>query len=378
MGKGPASEQAGDLSIHFCTNRNPTGPAKAPTGFGEGFGPQGPKELRYGSASFTGFAAGIPALDRPTRVSLAVYREELADPDHLALGSTALLSSIEDRLLDKAGNARADILVYVHGYQTSFDEALAVTAQVAHNIAVQAAIADDARLLPLVPIAFTWPSDGALTAKAYWSDAGDAAMSGVGLHRFLARFSAFVADRARAAALRHAKAKRPGPPPRPVRIHLVVQSLGHQVLAAALAAMRPGYVQAGSQAGWLLDTVLSTGADIEKNAFAKGGALRPLLALARHVVVYSSETDGALKASEAVRFAGLRLGRAGPDDPLPGPALSTVDVGAVITGEGDMAGHFYGRLSPLVQRDMVRVMAGSAPEAIANRRPIGLRRYRLA
>ena len=75
---------------------------------------------------------------------------------------------------------------------------------------------------------------------------------------------------------------------------------------------------------------------------------------------------------------GPRLGCAGPDDPLPGPALSAVDVGSVITGEGDYAGHFYGRLAPLVQRDMVRVLAGTAPEAIANRRPIGLRRYRLA
>ena len=161
--------------------------------------------------------------------------------------------------------------VYVHGFQTSFDDALAVTAQVAHNLTVQAALQDDLRLLPLVPIAFTWPSDGVL--KAYWSDAEDAAMSGVGLSRFIARSSAFVADRARAAALRHAKAKRPGPPPRPVRIHLMVQSMGHQVLAAALAWRQ----KAETPAGWLLDTVLSTAADIEKSAFAEGGTLRPLL-----------------------------------------------------------------------------------------------------
>ncbi|WP_114376796.1 alpha/beta hydrolase [Elioraea thermophila] len=349
----------GDLTVFFATNRNPVGDPVRPDGFGTALNGDG-AELRFGAARFAGLAASW-SHDVPTgRHALGVFAE---DPGAGVLGSTELSARLQ-RLLGGQGEAAThDLLLYVHGFQTGFAEALALTARIAVNLeAIRRAMPEEERPRPLVPTVFTWPSDGVLGTRAYWSDVKDAERSGEALRRAVNLLVDVLAEVAAARPL--------GAAPRLV---LMVQSLGHAVLASALSALDfPGGI----------DVVLSTGADIEADAFGREGGLRRLPELVPRTVVYHCERDGALQLSQKLRsnpvrfrFAGFRLGQRGP---LRDPGVATVeavDVGAVVIGTGDDTHHFYGRRNRTVQADMLRVLAGIPPSLIAGRSPAGAGRF---
>lgn len=345
--------------VFFATNRDPLGDPVRPDDFGTRLNGDG-AELRFGAARFAGLAQGW-SRDTPTgRHALDVFAE---DPGAGVLGSTELSARLR-RLLGEQGEAAThDLLLYVHGFQTTFAEALALTARIGLNLeAIRRALPDAERPRPLVPMVFTWPSDGVLSTSAYWSDVQDAERSGDALRRTVRLLVDLLAEVA---------AQRPlGAAP---RLIVMVQSLGHAVLASALSAADfPGGI----------DVVLSTGADIEADAFDRNGGLRRLPELVPRTVVYHCERDGALQLSQKLRsrivpfrLAGFRLGQRGPLRDLRAANVEAVDVGGVLAGIGDPSYHFYGRLSRTVQADMLRVLAGIPPGLIAGRSPAGTGRF---
>lgn len=346
-----------DLTVFFATNRNPVGDPVRPDGFDTALNGDG-AELRFGQATFAGAESGQFLPKPPVRSALEPFPEDRAGG---LLGSTVLFDRLRALLLSDSGPAR-DLFLYVHGFETTFDEALALTAQIAGNLtAVREGLAETERPPPVVPLVFTWPSDGERSPRAYWSDVDDAERSGHALRRTLQFVSGFLAGLAEAAA-------------RP-RLVLAVQSLGHAVLAAALAS---NDFPAG------IDVLLSTGADIEADAFEPHGRFRRLPELVPRTVVYHCVRDGALQLSQTVRAARnglpsgrLRLGQIGPRHDLPVVTVEAVDVDAVVVGTGDDLFHFYGRLNRTVQADMLRVLAGLPSHAIPGRQQIGPRRYAL-
>lgn len=359
--------EVGRLTVFAATNRDPIGPEDVPTGFGTRFNPKGVDELRYAKGILAGLPQGKRAVRPPTVDSLTVYPETIMPGAEPALGSAALLTELEPLLLDEDGRAKADLLVYLHGFSTTFREALAFTAQTVHNIrhwAQRAGIA----IPDFVPLVFTWPSNGVVSIDDYRDDFQEARRSGLALLRFLARLSRYAADRARRAEAIWLDADKRGASPQPVNIHLIVQSMGHQVLADMLRH-EAGAVQLGK--------VLSTGGDIGRSAFGPTGDLAGLRSLAQRIVAYSNADDGPLNLSQKVRGGEPRLGHVGPDDPLPGPGVTAVDVSAVMEGD-DVTGHYYGRLNGRVQIDIAHVLGGAEPHQIPKRHPLGPWRYRLS
>ncbi|MDW8444809.1 MAG: alpha/beta hydrolase [Acetobacteraceae bacterium] len=352
------AEGGADLTVFFATNRNPVGDPVRPDGFGTALNGDG-AELRFGQATFAGAASGQFRAQATRSFRSRNRSPRIARSGEL--GSTVLFDRLRALLLSESGPAR-DLLLYVHGFETTFDDALALTAQIAGNLtAVREGFAETERPPPVVPLVFTWPSDGERSPRAYWSDVDDAERSGHALRRTLQFVSGFLAGLAEAAA-------------RP-RLVLAVQSLGHAVLAAALAS---DDFPAG------IDVLLSTGADIEADAFEPHGRFRRLPELVPRTVVYHCVRDGALQLSQTVRAAWnglpsgrLRLGQIGPRHDLPVVTVEAVDVDAVVVGTGDDLFHFYGRLNRTVQADMLRVLAGLPSHAIPGRQQIGPRRYAL-
>jgi esterase/lipase superfamily enzyme len=160
-----------------------------------------------------------------------------------------------------------------------------------------------------------------------------------------------------------------------MRLVLMVQSMGHLVLSSAIRDDRFPAV---------IDLAVSTGGDIEADAFERADRYARLPDLVGRSVIYHSEKDGPLQISQKLRaarlgfgHAGPRLGQTGPVRALPHATVETVDVSEVLAGANDDLYHFYGRLNPNVQADILRVLAGIPAHAVPRRRSLGDRRYAL-
>jgi esterase/lipase superfamily enzyme len=354
---------AEDVTVLFATNREPLGDPRQPSGFGTRPNNDG-AELRFGACIFAGAMRVRREVKPPSNPSLTPFPEDRA---RNVLGSAALFERVRAMGFDDQHRATHDLLVYVHGFETTFDEALAVTAQTVINMAsVRLGLPADQRPRPLIPVVFTWPSDGERSVRAYWDDVDDAERSGPALRRAMQFLAGFLAAPF-------------GTPPvasgPPMRLVLMVQSMGHLVLSSAIRDDRFPAV---------IDLAVSTGGDIEADAFERADRYARLPDLVGRSVIYHSEKDGPLQISQKLRaarlgfgHAGPRLGQTGPVRALPHATVETVDVSEVLAGANDDLYHFYGRLNPNVQADILRVLAGIPAHAVPHRRSLGDRRYAL-
>jgi esterase/lipase superfamily enzyme len=114
------------------------------------------RTLRFGSAivriSDTHLIGVVELPTDLTILGLTILRAKEDEKKHFTLKEVRLIDK------DELVHARAEsgALVFVHGYNTSFDDAVFKTAQIAY----------DARF-PGVPVAFVWPSLHSLTAYDY-------------------------------------------------------------------------------------------------------------------------------------------------------------------------------------------------------------------
>lgn len=354
---------AQDVTVLFATNREPLGDARQPTGFGTRPNNDG-AELRFGACTYAGAMRNRREVKPPSNPSLTPFAEDRA---HGVLGSTTLFDRIRAIGFDSQQRATHDLLVYVHGYQTTFDEALAFTAQTAINLAsVRLGLPTEQQPRPLIPLAFTWPSDGVLSVRAYWDDVDDAERSGPALRRMMQFLAGFLAQPFGMLSVAGGL---------PMRLVLMVQSMGHLVLSAAVRDERfPAAI----------DLAVSTGGDIEADAFERADRYARLPELVGRSVIYHTGKDGPLQISQKLRaarlgfnHAGPRLGQTGPVRALAHATVETVDVSEVLAGANDDLFHYYGRLNPNVQADILRVLAGVPAHAVPRRTPLGDRRYAL-
>ncbi len=96
--------------IYLTTNRNTTGPKTKPTGFGKKFNADSVDSIRFGTAEVVG--------DKVK--SLKVSPEKLAKAeDSSVYGSKSVFAELLKSMQDGV-----DTVVYIHGYNVSFEEAL--------------------------------------------------------------------------------------------------------------------------------------------------------------------------------------------------------------------------------------------------------------
>jgi esterase/lipase superfamily enzyme len=192
-----------------------------------------------------------------------------------------------------------DILLFVHGYNTSFKFAVLRTGQLVHDLA-----------FPGQGVSFSWPSAGSLTG--YFHDEKEAQASVPALVQL------FTTLQANAEA---------GGPAR--KIHIIAHSMGNRVL---LQAMRYFELQQSEpRTHKLFGQVALAAPDVSGALF---GALIPsLVRQADHVTLYYCEADQALQASrELHKDKPVGLG------PCFAEGVDTINAEAVNT---DVIGHGY-------------------------------------
>jgi esterase/lipase superfamily enzyme len=189
-------------------------------------------------------------------------------------------------------------LLFIHGYNVSFEDAIFRTAQLAVDLK-----------FPGAPIAFCWPSYA--DPVKYTFDEQQAEVSTAALREVL-----------------NDLASRGGAK----QVHIIAHSMGNRVLAGALARMRPEAQQRNKQ---VFREMVLAAPDIDRRVF-QSQILPDIANNAQHCTLYASSRDRALLVSRCFHNY-QRLGEAQPDLVLAN-GLETIDASLVDTS---LLGHSY-------------------------------------
>jgi len=214
-------------------------------------------------------------------------------------------------------SSQKSAFVFVHGYNTTFNDAARRTAQIAYDLKFDGA-----------PIFYSWPSQGKLLQYAV--DETNVAWSTPHLLQFLTD----VAEQSGAE-----------------RIHLIAHSMGNRALTSALRDLSLLHKSPKPMFNEVVLTAPDIDADVFKNEIAPA-----LVKTARRVTLYASSKDEALVLSKKVHGY-PRAGDSG-DQLVVVPGVDTVDVSAVDTS---LLGHNYYGDNSSVLADLFELLQASKP-----------------
>jgi len=333
---------AGDW-IYFVTNRNVLVKGGKEVGFGADLNSKSPVWLRYGAADMKPAPAGgdNDFVAKEVRIAPENVPIKPGETGPVVFGSDQVLGTLRDEMVAN----KADLVILVHGFACSFENAISNAASIKQHYSV--------RGRPVEVAVFSWPSDGTIDPLKfkYKSDRDDA------------RSSAKAAARALLRLIDYVKAL-------PVdkwcgrRIHLVAHSMGNYVLRNALQALISEYNEKVLPP--IFSNIFLMAADEDDDAFEFDYKLSRLPELASAVHVYFATDDRALMISDITKFQPNRLGNGGPRTLTSLPhKIVLVDCSDVSdTDSFSEARHQYYRRRTEVIADVRMVLAGKAPEDI--------------
>jgi esterase/lipase superfamily enzyme len=316
-------------TVYFASNRVLTGPADQVGSYGPGIQPPSlPQAMTYGTA----FVDGI---DLTTNAQGVVT----------SIASTAQGGFPADAGDDLANPGR-NLLVFIHGFDNTFSDAITRAAFNREWMAASGVPAADTTV-----IAFSWPSLGQIFGipilqSDYLHDQNMARLSGIHLMAFFANLERFlIAARA---------ARR--------RTFLLAHSMGHLALQSAVE----NWFLHGNGRAELFDQAILAAGDCRDNAFAQPdlAGLSGLGLLASRVAIYFSHNDHVLQLSAAVNGGAQRLGQDGPPQRTD-PARFPPSVYRMADASEDqdydfnfLTSHQYYRQSPKARLDIAHGMDG--------------------
>lgn len=154
-----------------------------------------------------------------------------------------------------------DLLIFVHGYNVTFEDAARRTAQIAHDLKFRGA-----------PVFFSWPSQGELFG--YVADRHNSVWTASHLKEFMLKIHQQSGARS---------------------INLIAHSMGNRAMGAAIRDLADDLGDNSK----IFNQVILAAPDVDADVFRNEIAPR-ILALSNHVTLYASQNDLALKASRAV------------------------------------------------------------------------------
>jgi esterase/lipase superfamily enzyme len=227
---------------------------------------------------------------------------------HIVQKEIVPLSGVEfNQMLANPQNGES-AFIFVHGYNTSFEDAALRTAQLAFDIH-----------LPITPIMFSWSSNN--SAVAYPSDED----------RVQLAIPAFIDFLKRVAQKGHFR-----------KIHLIAHSMGNRLVSLAMLQM------ANEKVDLKIDQVIMAAPDIYVNLFQLNLA-SAIAQKVNHITIYTASNDLALMASKAFHND-LRLGEIGK--PPPSYVFNKIDIIDSFTQKFDLWGHDRFARSPAIINDI--------------------------
>lgn len=320
------------VTVYFATNRAKD--AGAPGGFGAEIAGPTATDVLYAQVD----VSGTDLIDESSGRLEAIIEE--------AQGS------FSTGTVNEIIAAEKNLLVFVHGFANSFEDAIKRAAFNAEWLRASGIADADTTV-----IAFSWPSAGDLLAApphlppdAYFADQARAGKSAFHLAHFLN-----VVDNLRNAFL----TKNPGK-----KIFLLAHSMGNYALQGAVQWWFDNH---GSNDPMFDETVLAAADEIyDSFESAHGMRLSNLPKLTRRITIYHSRIDVAMYVSTTLNLD-QRLGFDGPDDKTDARIYPPTNfrIGDC-TGLPDYdrlnppdATHQYYRRSPLARADISSVFGGN-------------------
>jgi esterase/lipase superfamily enzyme len=392
------------LSIHFATNRGHEGPERfAPTRYGARFSSDGMENLRFGRVDFDVDESRVRTLMNQEREHtgagdgealqnyfarcvknsqrIQCYRESIPDPsvnevmqgEAVKLGSQALFSDLQADM-----QAGRDLLVLVHGFNVSWEEAVATAAAFEAMVnRVDARLDRGQRVQGVRVLLFTWPSDGsALPWASYKSDRADARGTAGALGRAFLKLRDQLHQLGREVRQKSTEVQqlRASMADRPVaeveravaqleatqlcgqKLHLLAHSMGNYVLQNALARVYD--FSPGNQLPRLFDSVFLCAPDVDDDVLEPGNGLARVHQVAQSVAIYHNAADTALRISDFTKGNPDRLGQRGAARPqLLHQKIYQVDCAPLVTG---LTQHSY-YTNGLIARDIRLALQGVSP-----------------
>jgi esterase/lipase superfamily enzyme len=323
-------------TIYFVTNRRPT-PKDDPKSFGGDFHQDGLAVIRFGQAEVKGKSISFKAA--PETITLNADGTAV-DADKSEFGSTQTFDEIRKLMQEN----RNDTLVFVHGYNVSFRDALSAAGELKDKLKKHG---KDINM-----VLFSWPSDGsAAPYLAYSNDRRDAEASGAALARAMLKFADFITS---LKLDEHCQRD----------VHLLCHSMGNYVLRHAVQEF---LYQTSRRIPRLFGQIFMMAADEDNDAFEHDHKLQQLPKLARRVNVYFNREDRAMAISDITKLNPDRLGDDGPRLPFNLPAKVTqIDCTEAVT-EGFIEHSYYKDSDPVID-DVIHVLNRIEPQDVPNRR----------
>lgn len=295
------------------------------------YGAERAHKLQLGRALVTvPLAHKVPAIERPWVIEIPYFKvkiyEETEDKSkHFtlqeigALTKEQMLAFVKERLARSAA-FKDHALVFVHGFNTSFDFALYRTAQIAYDLKFDGA-----------PFVYSWPSGGKIASYTY--DRGSAEQA----EPHLAEFLEFVVKESGAKS-----------------ISLIAHSMGNELLLRVLERMRPK-----APDGVVISQVILAAPDVDRDKFQN--IARQITDFAKGVTLYAAANDRAL--SYSARFWGgiPRAGDVPATGPLVIPGVDTIDVSAVSTDSLGLNHSGYAENNALLNDIRLLIQTGERP-----------------
>jgi esterase/lipase superfamily enzyme len=275
-------------AVYFATNRKIVDEAQLQA---SSFTASRSMQLRYGIT-----VVSVPKnhvignVERPKFNYLRWSYNKETNADDFRISSITSLA--RGQLVDELRTNAESVLLFIHGYNVSFQDAIFKAAQIAYDANFEGSV-----------LVFSWPSAGELLKYDY--DRESAEFSSGDLLGVLRILTEEIERK---------------------RIYIVAHSLGNQVLVDALQQA------ALSKVNLNISELVMAAPDVDKDVFMKKA--EEIRSVAKNITMYASSADKALLASDKKAW-GARLGYIDAPEPNLAEGMETIDVTAV--GE-DMLG----------------------------------------
>ncbi|HEX6136587.1 MAG TPA: alpha/beta hydrolase [Casimicrobiaceae bacterium] len=241
--------------VWFGTNRKPIDPHDLSKGFGGDYD----DAMHFGKR-----IVFIPRTHRPGELESPLWRRLFSGNDRIEVGPSSSLTErafaqeIRD-VLGRLDPADRNVLVFIHGFNTSFDDAARRAAQLGYDLQV-----------PGVTAFYSWPSRG--SARGYIADVENVEASEEQMAQFLVKVAA-LADRG--------------------HVHIIAHSMGNRGL---LRAMHRATAQAALRSGVRFGEIFLAAPDVDAKLFRQLASIYPQIS--ERTTLYVADKDKALAALE--------------------------------------------------------------------------------
>jgi esterase/lipase superfamily enzyme len=304
------------VRVYYATNRQDTGEAAPHERYGSGRG----EEMSFGAVMVS-----IPKDHRMGELETpSIFKLEFAEDSekHVVLksleplGQNAWREEVRKRAISFG---RPGVLLFIHGYNSSFSEAAIRAGQLAYDLG-----------FPGPTVFFSWPSRGSLIPYSADEQAAEWAIPDM---------KAVLSE---LAGLDSA-----------APIYVIAHSMGNRVLTRGLAKLLEDSATR-SKRKQFREIVLAA-PDIDAAVFKREIA-PAILGVGPRVTLYASSNDKALAASRIVHGEYRRLGEGG-DLTLVLPGMDSIDASHVTT---DLLGHSYFGDSTTIMSDLFYLIRNRA------------------